>query len=132
MTTAMTEGFDRPLTQGERTALRARAAECPHRPTLAVVCLGVLPSWAGEDCAQCGIYCERYAIPLGMGAADLRELAEGLSLRGDLDGVLLWPDLPAGWDGQELSAAVSPAKRVSAPTWAGTLARAIARAEERE
>lgn len=126
----MAERFDRPLTQGERAALRARAAECPRRPALAVVCLGVLPSWVGEDCAACGLYCERYALPLGIGQADVQDLMEGLCLRDDLDGLLLWPDLPAGWDGQDLSASVSPGKRVSAPTWAETLARAIARAEE--
>ena len=97
----MADRFDRPLTGEERDSLRARAAECPRRPGLAVVCLGVLPDWVGEDCAACGIYCERYALPVGMGETDVRELAGALGARADLDAVVcLTPspeETPLGW-----------------------------------
>ena len=82
----MTEG---PLSQQERAALRDRVARLAHRPALAVVCLGELPAWVGEDCAACGLYCERYALPPGMGEAGLAELLAELSRRPG------WPGLCA-------------------------------------
>ena len=123
----MAERFDRPITDEEREALTRQVFRLPGRPALAVVCLGELPPFVQQDCAACGIYCEQYALPLGLGQADLTDLLEGLAQRGDLDGVLLWPALPAGWD----SLAVSRGKLVSAPAWAQVLELAVARAEQR-
>ena len=122
------ERIDHPLTPEETTSLCGRVAQSPRRPALAVVCLGVLPRWVGEDCAACGIYCEQYALPLNMGPEDLLDLVEGLNQRPDLDGVLVWAPLPEGGD----SIAVSPDKQVFAPTWLETLELTIARAEKRE
>lgn len=122
---------DGPLTPEARDALRAQAEGCHRRPGLAVICLGVLPNWVGEDCAACGIYCERYALPLGMGLTDLRDLVEELNLRTDLDGILIWLARPEGWDSQGLSGVVSPDKQADAPTWAETLELTIARVEKR-
>ena len=63
----MAERFDRPITDEEREALTRQVFRLPGRPALAVVCLGELPRFVQQDCAACGIYCEQYALPLGLG-----------------------------------------------------------------
>ena len=119
----MTEG---PLSQQERAALRDRVARLAHRPALAVVCLGELPAWVGEDCAACGLYCERYALPPGMGEAGLAELLAALSRRHGLEGEMLWPAAVGGLGGL---ASVPPEKNMAAPTWAQVLEQTLERAE---
>ncbi len=109
----MAEG---PLSPQERAALRARVAGLAHRPALAVVCLGELPAWVRQDCAVCGVYCEGYALPPGMGEGGLTELLAELARRPGLDGVLLWP----------------LEKNAAAPTWAQALGQVVEAAERRK
>ena len=127
----MTARFDRSLTPEEREELSRRVSALTRRPALAAVCLGELPPFVGEDCAACGLYCEGYALPLGLRQADLLDLLEGLALRGDLDGILLWPDLPEGWDRAAIAASLPPDRGLDAPAWREALERTIARAEQR-
>ena len=70
----MTTRFDLPLTPEERVGLARRASGLTCRPALAAVCLGELPAFVRQDCAACGIYLEQYALPLGLGWADLTDL----------------------------------------------------------
>ena len=128
----MTARFDLPLTPEEREKLARRASGLTRRPALAAVCLGELPPFVRQDCAACGLYLEQYALPLGLGWADLTGLLEGLTLRDDLDGVLLWPVLPAGWDEAAIAASLPPDRGLDAPTWRDTLELAFARAEQRK
>lgn len=128
----MTARFDLPLTPEEREELARQASGLSRRPALAAVCLGELPPFVRQDCAACGLYLEQYALPLGLGQADLAGLLEGLALRADLDGVLLWPALPAGWDEAAIAAALSPDRGLDAPTWRGALELVLARAEQRK
>lgn len=128
----MAARFDLPLTPEEREELARRASGLTRRPALAAVCLGELPPFVRQDCAACGLYLEQYALPLGLGRADLTDLLEGLALRADLDGVLLWPDLPAGWDRSAIAASLPPDRGLNAPTWRKTMELIIARAEQRE
>ena len=127
----MSARFDRPLAPEEREALARRVSGLTRRPALAAVSLGELPPFVGEDCAACEIYCEQYALPLGLGQADFLDLLEGLVLRRDLDGTLLWPDLPEGWDGAAIAGALPPDRGLDAPAWREALERTIARAEQR-
>lgn len=128
----MTQPFDTSLTDEEKDTLRTQVSGLSRRPGLAVVSLNELPVWVGQDCAVCGIYCERYALHLGVGREDLLELLEGLSLRPDLDGVLVWPPLPQGRDEEMIPTAAVPEKTLAAPTWAQALELTVARAEKRK
>lgn len=128
----MTARFDLPLTPEEREELARRVSGLTRRPALAAVRLGELPPFVRQDCAACGLYLEQYALPLGLGWADLTDLLEGLALRADLDGVLLWPVLPEGWDEAAIAASLPPDRGLDAPTWRETLELIIARAEQRE
>ena len=123
----MAARFDLPLTPEEREGLARRASGLTRRPALAAVCLGELPPFVRQDCAACGLYLEQYALPLGLGRADLTGLLEGLALRRDLDGVLL-----AGWDEAAIAAALPPDRGLDAPTWRETLELVLARAEQRK
>lgn len=125
-------GLERPLTPEELAGLRARVARCPRRPALATICLGQLPAWVGQDCAACGIYCEQYALPLGMGEKGLWDLLEGLGGREDMDGILIWPlSRPQGVDGL-LAQAVPRGKWVEGTTWAGALEGLVDRAARQD
>lgn len=128
----MTARFDLPLTPEEREELARRVSGLTRRPALAAVCLGELPPFVRQDCAACGLYLEQYALPLGLGRADLTDLLEGLAMRADLGGVLLWPDLPAGWDRSAIVGSLPLDKGLNAPTWRKTMELIIARAEQRE
>ena len=128
----MAARFDLPLIPEEREGLARRASGLTRRPALAAVCLGELPPSVRQDCAACGLYLEQYALPLGLGRADLTGLLEGLALRRDLDGVLLWPVLPEGWDEAAIAAALPPDRGLDAPTWRDTLELVLARAEQRK
>lgn len=112
----MTGWSDRPLEERVREALRDRAAQLGRRPGVAIVSLGQLPPWVGEDCAACGIYCERYVLPPETGEKEIQELAEGLAVRADLDVVLRLP-APEG---------------EAALRWAEELERVLSLAERRD
>lgn len=128
----MTARFDLPLTPEEREELARRASGLSRRPALAAVCLGELPAFVRQDCAACGLYLEQYVLPLGLDRTDLTGLLEGLALRGDLDGVLLWPTLPEGWGEASTGASLPPGRALDAPTWREALELVLARAEQRK
>ena len=98
--------------------VRAEAEALPRKPGLAVILVGDDPASRvsvpskREDCEECSLYGEEYALPTSTTQKELLDLVRELNGREDIDGILVQLPLPKGLDEREVLLAIDPAKDV--------------------
>lgn len=89
-----------------------------RKPGLAVIIVGDNPASRTyvnskkNDCLECGIYSEEYALSAETPESELLELIETLNKKENIDGILCQLPLPDGFDKQKVLLAIDPDKDV--------------------
>lgn len=108
------------LAEEIKTKISEEISILPYKVGLAVVIVGedsasrIYVNSKKKDCVQCGIKSEEFALPADAGEEKLLELIKELSVREDINGILVQLPLPKGYDEDKIIRSIPPEKDVDA------------------